>query len=173
MAKSLVQFAISGDKELQAKLKHLRASVQRRGTKKAMTAAMKPVKPAVKANAPRETGQMRKTATTKVVSYATKGVVMGIGGIRRDARSEKTGRNPSKYLHLVIGGVKGHDIVPETKKAMRFRKKRARSAVFAMKVKHPGFQGDNFMQRAFDSAKGPAQAAFSHTLGSFVEAEAK
>lgn len=165
---ALVKVTLSGDTETQAFLKNLRGSIHRKIVKQAMTEAVKPLKPAIKKEAPRDKGTMRRAAAVKVKSYAAKGVVFGIAGVRRDTINKKTGGRPSKVLHLVIRGVKQHDIKPETKKVISFKKKRARKKVFAMLIKHPGFQGDNFIDRAYQSTKAEVERTFAARLEGYI-----
>ena len=47
------------------------------------------------------------------------------------------------YAMFVLFGSKPHTIEPKDKKALRFS-----NFIFAKKVHHPGFRGDNFMQDA-------------------------
>lgn len=162
-----VTFRVTGEKQLIAALKELGGGGQRRATKVATSASVLPLKQASKADAPRETGQMRKMLATKVKAYPEKGVVLGIVGVRADAKNAKTGRNPAKYLHLVTKGVKPHNIAPRTKKVLLFKGR------YTGRVSHPGQRPNNFLERAFQAGKGAALARFQSKLRERIEAEAK
>lgn len=160
---------ITGDKEAQDFLKKLDRSIQRTIAKKAMNDAIKPLKPAIKAEAPKQKGQLRKSIAVKVKAYSGSGVVFGIAGVRKDSVSTKTGARPSKYLHLVVRGVKKHEITPKTKTRMVFKLKRKRKFIFARTVNHPGFQGKDFMARTFSATKAQVEHRFATRVGHYVE----
>jgi len=52
------------------------------------------------------------------------------------------------YVEFVLYGTRPHIIKPRRKKALRFVK--LGDFVFAKRVRHPGYRGDNFLQKAIN-----------------------
>lgn len=95
---------LKGFRELTAKLDQLKRSVRNRILRKAVTAAAGIVVNAAKAACPVETGQLRKSIGKRIKTYRRTGVVVGIVGPRTGFKNATTGRNPTKYSHLVEFG---------------------------------------------------------------------
>lgn len=64
----------------------------------------------------------------------------------------RVGHDPSRAPHarFVIFGTRPHVITPKTRRALRWVG--PRGFVFAKKVNHPGYRGDDYMMRARDDA---------------------
>ena len=64
----------------------------------------------------------------------------------------EVGHDPQRapYAPFVIFGTRPHRIAPKKKKALRWVS--GNGFVFAAKVNHPGYRGDDYMQRAADEA---------------------
>jgi hypothetical protein len=169
---------LTGDKEVIAMLQTLGKVGAKRAVKKAANAGLTPMQKAVKKTVPVETGQMKKTLAKKVKTYAKDGVTFGVTGIKRGAKNEETGRNPSKYLHLVELGVKTHHIQPRKKPKKDEQDFKPRKALmfndsFYGKVLHPGFRALAPLQRAFDASKTECLSKFREKLKTEIIAEAK
>lgn len=54
---------------------------------------------------------------------------------------------------FVLKGTQPHDIFPRNKAMLRFMPKGSNKYVFARKVHHPGYKGDNFLWKAMMQAK--------------------
>jgi hypothetical protein len=64
----------------------------------------------------------------------------------------EVGHDPQRAPHalFVVFGTRPHVIVPKTKKALRWVS--GNGFVFAGKVNHPGYRGDDYLTRAADEA---------------------
>jgi len=98
-----IRIEVRGTAEAIEKLKQLKGSVQRRMLRRAMSAALVPMRREYKRAAPKDTGTLRRSVAKKVKVYPS-GRGVAIVGIKRGAKDAKTGRNPEKYLHLVLFG---------------------------------------------------------------------
>jgi hypothetical protein len=67
-------------------------------------------------------------------------------------KGREVGHDPQRAPHalFVVFGTKPHVIRPKTKKALRWVS--GNGFAFAGKVNHPGYRGDNYLQRAADEA---------------------
>lgn len=132
--------------------------------RKGVRAAARPIWAASKANAPRETGTLRRGL--RVVNRAEKnGVIQSTVSAVNVKR--KNGRNANKYAHFVEGGAVAHTIKPQRGKVLRFAtgvsgrgKKKKTSYAFAKSVSHPGTKATHFLRRAAMSSHGAAVSAF-------------
>lgn len=98
-----IRIEIRGTQVAIAKLKKLKGALQRRILRRAMSAALVPMRREYKRAAPKDTGTMRRFVQKKVKVYPS-GRGVAIVGIKRGAKDAQTGRNPEKYLHLVLFG---------------------------------------------------------------------
>jgi HK97 gp10 family phage protein len=103
MAKGVELF---GSKELQRTFNTLGERVQRSVLRSAVSVASTPISRAAKANAPRESGLLKKSLGKKVVTNKEKQSVSAIIGPRRNVSGMHKGklRKPSRYAHLVEKG---------------------------------------------------------------------
>lgn len=113
-----MKITMVGDKEAQNLFKQLPKRVASKGNKAAVTAAAKPMKPALKALAPRESGLTKKSIGTKIKTYRSDAgtIAAAIVGARVDTQGVYKGktRKPAKYWHLHVKGTRqspGDDIV--------------------------------------------------------------
>lgn len=74
------------------------------------------------------------------------------------------------YAYFVHAGTEPHDIFPNTRKALRFRRKYARHFTFAKHVKHPGTQEDEFLYNAADAKRGLVRYLFYRRTQAALEA---
>lgn len=111
-------FKVHGDKQI---AKHLRAIGPKRArpiVRAAVRSVTSTLRKEMKKEAPRDTGQLRKSLIATVRTYK-KGTVFGVVGVDRNAKNPETGRNPRKYLHLVTLGTArsaANDFVAKTAK---------------------------------------------------------
>lgn len=85
-------------------------------------------------------------------SHSKKGDLFASIYNRAIPKGREVGHDPQRAPHalFVIFGTKPHTIKPKTKKALRWVS--GNGFVFAGKVDHPGYRGDNYLQRAADEA---------------------
>lgn len=98
-----------GDAPLQVLLAQLPSRVEKKGLRAAVNAGATPVMRTMRTLAPSgPTGLLKKAIGKKVKTY--KGSVAAIIGARRDVSGNVGKRRvvPSRYLHLVDKGTKGH-----------------------------------------------------------------
>jgi hypothetical protein len=67
-----------------------------------------------------------------------------------DGRTVGHDRNRAPHAPFVIQGTDPHDIFPNTKKALRWAS--GGQFFFSKKVRHPGYEGDPYMDNASDRA---------------------
>lgn len=163
----MITFSVHGDEQLRVNLVKLKVAVQRKITRKAVTAAMRPLRMTAKKFAPKDTGQMRKQLVSKIKTYKS-GNVFGIVGVKNE-KDSATGRRPSKYLHLVMGGTKAHDILPTKKRILvstnLFAKgNKIKRIVFGRRVQHPGAKKNPFLTDAFHGSSEAALDKFRDVM---------
>jgi HK97 gp10 family phage protein len=105
-----VKLRMEGDLELTVLLAELPRRVASKGNRAAATAGAKPVRSAVKAGAPRESGLLKKAIGSKIKTYkgGTATTAVAVIGARRDIQGTYKGRRrvPANYIHLVNKGTK-------------------------------------------------------------------
>lgn len=182
-----VKVEIFGEKELRRFLTGWTPAKQRKFLRPAVTKGTRVIAKAVKREAPAETGLLKKSIGSKVVTYKS-GTVVGIAGPRKGfkrpvvvsraaGKGEQKGsagvrvvyRNPTKYAHLVHGGTQAHALgsgstlrrkTRETARKGRY----VRTAEFTASPgnqrgrMHPGSKPNPFIQRGFTSALPAARA---------------
>jgi hypothetical protein len=85
-------------------------------------------------------------------SHSKKGDLFASIYNRAIPKGREVGHDPQRAPHalFVVFGTKPHVIRPKTKKALRWVS--GNGFAFAGKVNHPGYRGDNYLQRAADEA---------------------
>ena len=133
-----VNLIMTGDKQTITLLSELPKRVASKGNKAAVTAAAKPIRPAVKAKAPRQSGLLNKAIGTKVKTYkgGTSTTAVSVIGARRSVQGEYKGKRrvPANYIHLVADGTrhsKGNDFVKEAYRSTKDQAEKAASDKFA------------------------------------------
>lgn len=152
---------IRGERALIRKLDRMAKQSQRNKiARPAVRKAAAEVRKAAKRLAPVETGELKRSITTKVETIRNGPVYAVIGPENR--KNAQTGRNPANYAHLVENGTKPHRIVPTAgKKALaissKVLSKRGTKVVasgasrnLVAGVDHPGSPPQPFMRPAFD-----------------------
>lgn len=152
--------SVLGLKTAQAALAKLDQTIRNKIARKAITEASKPFVAAARSLANRETGLLAQAQQTKVKSYRKGGNTVSLTGAqtgwsgkgkarkrnRLGKKADTTGRNPSKYSHLVD---RGHQLV-----VGRGKNRRVIGTV----------QGSHYLERAFDAAKAQAQAILARRI---------
>lgn len=95
---------LTGDKDLIKRLKRLGSTVARRVVRQSTTAALTPMVKAMRREAPKDTGTLKKSIGKVVRTYRRSGVVWGAVGPRKGfetANPDGSARIPTKYAHLV------------------------------------------------------------------------
>jgi HK97 gp10 family phage protein len=170
-------FTIHGDRELIRKLKEMKNGVRKKYVRRAVTAAIRPIRMAAKANAPKDFGILKKRLTVKVKAYKS-GNVFGMVSVSNEAKDDATGRRPSKYLHLVSLGTKPHIIRPRRKKLLvatdlgRGKNRQVTRTVYGYLVRHPGAKPNPFLQDAITSKRQESLDKFGDILRKGILAEA-
>ena len=155
---------VMGDKELAKALKMLgSAKVVRALSRKAIVAANAPIRKAMKAKAPKDKGNLKKSIVSKVRTYPN-GNVVGITGPRNQLFMDNEGRwiNPSRYAHIVEYGAAPHLIRRVTI-----------DGTFYPVVQHPGAPAQPFMRPAWAGSKGAAFNAARRKYATEIAKEAK
>mgnify|MGYP006935485075 CR=1 FL=1 len=184
-----VHMDLTGDKKLIAALNSLGGTQLNKIVRAAETKAMRPMAKSAKANAPVETGTLKKSIGVKTKTYRRSGTVVTVVGPRIGFEREVTVetptgerirevRNPSKYAHLVEFGTAAHAVKKGAINVIRHNTEREREGLAIAQSatateKHRGAQKKPFLRPAFDSNKGGAQAILHAELGRGVEKLAK
>ena len=110
-----VRIEMTGVKELVAELDKLDRKMRRKGIRRAVTAAARPLRAAYRARVPVKHGALRKAIDVKVKSYRGGSRIIAIVGARSDYEITVTDRFgnarrivPNKYAHLIEFGSKAH-----------------------------------------------------------------
>lgn len=158
MGKGSSNITLKGDRELRRLFNELPKRVVKRGLRQAMNAASTPIAKAARQSAPRESGVLKKAMGKKIKTY-TNGNVVAVVGAKRDVSGSYRGqkRVPANYIHLVEQGVRSH-LIPQPKRHRILR--------------HPGYSGKTFLQKAYDANVQSAVAIASRKLAQVVESEA-
>lgn len=101
-----VRVRLEGMQTLLKNLEQFPRTIQRRIIRKAVSAGSTPVLQAIKANTPRDSGQLKRSIGRKIKTYRNSGIVIAILGPRSGFRTVIDGRprNPLRYAALVEYG---------------------------------------------------------------------
>lgn len=168
---SIVTSEVTGDREtlraIEKFARDVNASGARGVMRKAVRAAMTPIRQDLRRVVPKDTGLLRRSITSKLISKAQIGKFTGVVGAR-DRRDEKTRRNPARYLHLVDRGAKPHKI----RGPVAFIRADG-VRIVRPSVDHPGARAQRVLERAFSASKSRATEAFKSKARTELEAAAK
>lgn len=146
-----MKITLTNEKQFRKRLEALAPKLRKKIERSAITAAIRPIRQAAKANVPTRTGSLKKWIDTKVKTFRS-GVVAGIVGPRRGqkiAARNYWGKtiviSPSKYASLVEAGSKPHVI-------------RRKDGQGNWAWSHPGSPATRFMSKAVSSTASKAQA---------------
>lgn len=143
-----------------ARLQELRDELQKKAVGSGLTAAAKPLKAAMAALAPSQTGKLKRSigqvrlskgagqrlgliGTSKVEDAGI--VAILVGPVRRVDKSVRAGR----LANILEEGAKPHRIRPKTARGLL----KLRGGLFARSVMHPGIRATHFMQRALQQVE--------------------
>lgn len=145
-----VQIEARGIRDVQKALAGVRDSVKKRILRSAMTYAVRPLKPAVAADAPSTFGALRRSIGIKIKNY--KGAVFAaVGPLTKFKQvvpgtppfSKSRVQQPSKIAHLIEGGAQPH-FIP----APGYGRKGSKRGTAVGKTpgwQHPGIKPDPFI----------------------------
>lgn len=157
-----VEAKIDGIDGLVAKLKDLRASLQRKVLRSAMRKSASVINKSAKGMAPRRTGQLRRSLGVAVKAYPS-GVVIGVVEPRAGFKIQIPAANgrmknidPRYYAHLVEKGTKPHAVG----KGSRTRGRKASQAGRL----HPGAKAQPFLLPAFTMNQARVIAIFEEEI---------
>lgn len=145
-----VEAEMRGLSECIAKLGHIDKRIQRSVTRKAVNAGGRELVKTTKANAPRDTGLLRRKITQRIKTYRRK--VLAVIGARK-FKDAKTGRNAANYAHLVEDGARPHRIAFGVFVGSDGERK-------ARRIEHPGARATHFMRRSARQATPAAVRRF-------------
>lgn len=146
----------------------LKQGVRNKIKRKALTKGSQIVTRAAKANAPKESGLLRKSLSYRIRAYRRSGLVVAYIGPRLGFKAVYKGRNrdPIYYAHILERG-RGA-VVPQKARLLSEGKP---GRVFGRKVK--AVPGTRFLERSFRSTKAQVEAAMLAELKAGVEALGK
>jgi hypothetical protein len=178
---------VHGVKDVVLALTKFKESVANRVLKGATTKAARPILKEAKAQAPKESGLLRKSLGVKVVVYPKTSVTIALIGVRKGFRQEVTARrklsgrllaetgkkratakrtmlrNPEKYLHLILLG----------RKPSRAKGKRVLASgglIWGTSV--AAAKPNPFLKRAFAAKANEARAALRGHIEAGIQKEA-
>jgi len=151
-----------GFREMERALKSLEDKEQRTAIRRALTRSAQPMVKEARNLAPKETGLLKKSLGSVSRWYQRGGAAsdgtawVGVG-VRKGFEAE--GRNPRKYLHLVIEGAQPHMIRGNMTLPNGHR----------VKVEHPGARPNDFLATAFNKKRSEANDRFFQMVFDQVE----
>lgn len=147
---------LTGDKELERRLKRLTDREFLRTVKAASAKAATPIVKKTRANVKEDdrSGLLAKSIGKKTKEYKRAGIVITFVGARRGFKDPETGEDPANIFHLVEEGTEAHYIAPKAKKVLsNINDPHAETVeVFGpFQVLHPGTDPKRPLERAFNS----------------------
>lgn len=145
-SEKVIILKLVGDKKLVKKFENLKRRAKKTVFRAATRSGVSVLRKQIKKDAPKDTGQLKRSVHARVKTYPSKGVYIGVAGIKKDSKSKDTGRNPANYLHLVEEG-----------------------------YSKPGgrVEGTHFMRKAFNKSKSAAESTFKKKAAEAIEREFK
>ena len=147
---------VQGAKEIEAMLDKLGIKAAR-SMKTALRKAARPIIKEARANAPKRSGELRRSLMSEVKSYR------GAGGSYAKV-GPRSSSPAAHYAHLVEMGTAPHSLAPE-KRAASDVKSRNENVI------HPGSTAKPFLRPAFDTNIDQAQLIIRDTLSDMVRKE--
>lgn len=190
---TIIRMELFGDKELNQALARIDQKLRFKILAKAVRKATAPVRKAMKQLAPKDTGTLKKSIISKVLTYRRGGVFGIIGPANELLIINGRRYNASKYAHLIELGTSPHAIRPRRKhsggkealafiahqrKGISAAEKRSRSIVdsslvVVSKVNHPGIGARPFLRPAWHASQAKALEEFSRKAREELAAEVK
>lgn len=182
-----INIRIDGDKALMGRLDALKRGARNKILRPAISAAVRPVRQAAKANVPKRSGLLKKTIDAKIKSGED--TVFGVVGPRSNPRDSQLyvekGRKkarrivPLYYAHLVESGARPHAIGRGSRLQRGTRRSARTGKIIAVARKmvqtggmHPGMAGTHFMQRAWQSTAQQARSTIERKVAEGLEKHA-
>jgi hypothetical protein len=162
----MISLHFDGTKALLAELDKLDARVRKRGIRRAVTAAARPVRAAYQGNVPVLFGWLRYAIDLKVKTYRETAVA--VVGARSDVSAQvpsgfggtRTER-PSKYAAIIELGAKPH-LIPAGRHF-------GTGLEAGSKIQHPGIYGRNPLRKALESTRDEVERILIDKLTETVE----
>lgn len=189
-----VQFKTTGVPELFAQLQAIDKKLARKAMKAGIKEINKVVLNKIKAGVPVETKTLKKAQGSKIVSFQSGLIQVGITGARFDAKPKpgkqakpkkfsrkvkvkglygerEIQRTPTYYAHLVEFGTRPHALGKGSRIA---RKDRRKVKIAQHGMRHPGAKDQPFMRPAHDYGKSiSVETIRKHLLTAFATIKAK
>lgn len=179
MAGPVAAMKLEGLPETRRRLIQLPDRIQKRCMSKAVRAGGALFVKAVKRNAPRLTGLLKRSLAQRVKSYQAGKVVVSITGQQNMVRNRRklrrgrggiSGRGDLVPIHFVEENTTPHRIPKEGRGPLVLRS-RSGASVIVGSVWHPGTRGQHPIRRAADSQAGAAAQELPKKLAIEVDTE--
>jgi hypothetical protein len=159
MTATSVKMHIEGADTAQRVLRHLQFAARRRVVTAATRAGCKEIVLIARRMAPVRTGMMKRQISTSVKFDRIRGKVAGTVRVKRTrAMKRDDKRAAARYVHLVVGGARAHEIPrADAPEHVALRTQHG----FFTRVQHPGMKPRPFMDQAANVGWRAAVAAFS------------
>lgn len=131
---------LKGFKELSARLKRMDSKLAQKVVRRGSARMAQTIAKEMKKNAPRKTGNLKKSIT-----YSNKRNRQG--GFSAKVGAFRTGRADGFYAKFIEFGAKKHTIKPKNRKAISF------NGAVVKSVNHPGTRARPFIQRSFEQSQ--------------------
>jgi HK97 gp10 family phage protein len=153
-----------------ARMQGLRQGARNVILRKAVRAAAKPVREAVKRHAPRQSGTLAGSISVRIGTNRKTGAVYAVVGPRRGYQRKSRGEilsygKPTKYAHLVEFGTAPHSLVKGDKLARRTKAGRQSGGGKG----HPGAKAHPFLGPAYRAVASYSRADMERVIKEEVE----
>jgi HK97 gp10 family phage protein len=159
---------ITGVRELDKQLKKLDVAIGKKVLRQASRASFKPALEAARANAPNQTGRLKKAIKLVAVKRSRRGRVGMKVQVGADMRAEIGKYYASMHEH---GAGPLTEPTPPTKKRTVKAHTRRGSPVKAFKRRGPSIPASHYMRDAFQSTKAQVEADFNRQVLAGIERE--
>lgn len=163
---------LDGMKELATFLDQLPKRSAKKALRSAVTAGAAPIAKAAKAEAPDQSGTLKRAQSKKVKVYPN-GNAVAIIGANKATTGTFNGRKrvPAFYMHLVLQGTKPHSLA----RGASARRKAVRTAVLHAITgarMHPGAKANDFLTRAVHETQAESKRLMEEKMRDVVTSEA-
>ena len=157
---------IDGLQETKRMLAKLEQKARRRVVTSAVRAGNREVIKTARAEAPVDTGTLKRQIRQTIKMDRMRGIVRGTVKPKRTKSQRKKGQGAQgRVLHIIVGGARPHVIRPKKANALAF------GGGAVKEVQHPGHKGNPFMDRAFRVSHARATRAFSKAFREKMDSE--
>ena len=170
-AQFTVNASFTGFREANRQIDKIIAQVERRGNRRALNKASRPIIKGARRKVRRRHGDLRKSLGNVIRMEKKTGAIISIIGPRRGRKRVVDGKpvDPANYAHLVEYGTQPHEIKPRNPAGAL----PVGNDQFAGTVQHPGTPAAPFLRPAYDENKNEAPKDYGEVIGGFIESEAK